>query len=493
MKRKLIALFLVTFFLVTTAICANAEIILDFDVENDARAVLAETTETYFEGLGTKEQPYIISTPQHLVNLSTLVNSGDETYSSAYYILANDIDMTGIDFVSIGGTMAIKTVSETTQKYVINHFGGNFNGNGYAIRNVNITAPLYKYVGFFGYGQNASVDNLRLENISISCENQQALYAGALFGVYDGMGNDADLHIKNCYVDGAISVESTKKLCAGGLIGYNRVKYNTAIIEDCYTDVDIQAGSKVMVYAGGFIAEIESGADISKCVIVGTINTTTNKNLNIGGVAGYAANNDWLVSDYNEWVGLTESIVTVTASEEASLQSETTYVTISKVVSSVDFAETGKVSNVIAYVDSDSTITVEDCYYDLQYKVTDTLGALGGVGKTNSELFSKAFLSGTIGLDFARTWKKTGGVLDLASYSISYSLSGDIVNVTLDGVESATVFAIPYSGGRIGTTKVVPYTGETVPVSFAGVEYDYIVLMALDSGLSSLCESVIID
>ncbi len=492
MKRRLIASLLTTGMIFVLTLFVNADIVLDFDVDNNIEMSLQNETETYFSGLGTKEQPYVISTSQNLVDLSTLVNEGNDTYSSAYYSLANDIDMSGIDFVPIGGKMAIQTINETTQKYVINHFGGNFNGNGYAIRNVNISAPLYKYIGFFGYGKNASVDNLRLENISVTGENQQALYAGTLFGVYDGDDSDADLHIKNCYVNGELSVESEKKLCAGGIIGYNRVKYNTSIIEDCYIDININASSSVMIMSGGLIAEIESGVDISKCVVVGTINTNTYKSLHIGGVVGYAANNDWMVSDYDEWHGLSESIVVI-AEEEASLQGSTTYVSICDVVSSVDFAETGKVGNIVAYVDSDNPVTVESCYYDSQYEVTGTIGSENGTAKTNSELFDKEFLSQTVGLDFARTWKKISGELDLASYTIDYSLNGDNINVTVDGATNATVFAAPYSGGRIGTVKVAPYTGVTVPISFAGVEYDYVVLIVLDSNLSPLCEAVIVD
>lgn len=46
----------------------------------------------YEEGLGTKENPFIIKNEQQLANLSYYVNNG-ETYDGMYFQLGNDIDL----------------------------------------------------------------------------------------------------------------------------------------------------------------------------------------------------------------------------------------------------------------------------------------------------------------------------------------------------------------------------------------------------------------
>lgn len=495
MKKNVTAALLIAGVFFTLSLFVNANVLLDFDVKNNIDVCLESESEVYFEGMGTKESPYVLSTAQNLVDLSNLVNDGVSAYSGAYYILANDIDMTGIELAPIGGKPAVQITSDGTEKNVINTFSGNFNGNGHSVRNVEINAALYKYIGFFGYGKNASVDNLRLENISVSCENTDALYAGSLFGVYDSDERDIDLHIKNCYVNGNLTVKADRMMYVGGLVGYNRIIHNTAIIENCYVDANIDAYSKVGVIAGGFVGEIASGADISKCIVVGNINAESKSSLlYVGGVVGKAKNNDWF-SDYDEWLGLSApKSVVVTAGEEAVLQGDDTYVNIYNVAASVEFAENGEVGNIVADGFSDVPITVKSCYYDLQFGVNGSINSQNGVGKEKSELFSKKFLTEKLGFDFARTWTMISGEPDLVSYRyIDCDLDGDVLNINLVGAGNSTVFAAVYCDNRISNVKVIPYADEAVPVLLSGIDYDYITLIVLDSNLSPLCDSVVVD
>ena len=53
-------------------------------------------------GFGTEENPYQISCLEHLRRLAELVNSGDESFRSAYYVLTKTIGYDGKAFTPIG-------------------------------------------------------------------------------------------------------------------------------------------------------------------------------------------------------------------------------------------------------------------------------------------------------------------------------------------------------------------------------------------------------
>ena len=76
----------------------------------------------------------------------------DKASLSKFYLLNNDIILTK-EWIAIG--------TEDTP------FTGKFDGNGYTIHNLKMTDPKAKYVGFFGYAENASIHNLQLENVDI--------------------------------------------------------------------------------------------------------------------------------------------------------------------------------------------------------------------------------------------------------------------------------------------------------------------------------------
>lgn len=82
-------------------------------------------------GNGTQESPFEISTAEQLYNFSEFVNSGN-SLKNKYVVLTNDIDMSSIkNFKPIG--------------FEVNpfQFKGIFNGNGYAIKNLEIRRNDY--------------------------------------------------------------------------------------------------------------------------------------------------------------------------------------------------------------------------------------------------------------------------------------------------------------------------------------------------------------
>lgn len=132
-----------------------------------------------FEGCGTYEEPYLISTADDLIKFAEAVNNGDY-FASTYFRQTDDIDLASCDnFVPIG----------TFESGYM--FCGIYDGGGHRIYNLNINANQLdeKFVGLFGK-LGGVVMNLGIESGRISGD-----YVGS-FAAADG---STDAMIINCY------------------------------------------------------------------------------------------------------------------------------------------------------------------------------------------------------------------------------------------------------------------------------------------------------
>ncbi len=174
---------------------------------------------------------------------------------SGKYILMNDIDLSGIDWEPIGDQVY-------SSGHYIGGFEGEFNGNGYVIKNLTTTVPSSKLQGLFGYIENGKVSNLGLEDVYVSSTTG----AGAIVG----FGCQAE--IINCYSTGMVISDRA----AGGLAGF--ADYTT--ISNCYSDARLNA-----YYAGGLLGALDTGdTHISNSYSTGDIN---------GNYAGGLVGNVW--------------------------------------------------------------------------------------------------------------------------------------------------------------------------------------------------------
>ena len=111
---------------------------------------------TYFHcGTGTQNDPYVITRPQHLYNLTMLyqkLNGFDST--SAYFQIGYDLNNDG-DLEVYGENDHILDMSSYTNFVPIgtyNHqFKGIFNGNNFIIDNLTVVGQEESDVGIFGY------------------------------------------------------------------------------------------------------------------------------------------------------------------------------------------------------------------------------------------------------------------------------------------------------------------------------------------------------
>jgi len=149
----------------------------------------SKSKSTYpFEGKGTVDNPYQISSAKDLNKLRDLTNKG-ESFAGKVFIQTDDIDLNGeTRWKPIGADDDIP-------------FEGIYNGNGHSIKSLNILVEE-KDVGLFA-NLNGTVLNLNVENAWVGGENT---------GIIAGKGSGVVL---NCCVSG------TLKGYMGGGVAFN--------------------------------------------------------------------------------------------------------------------------------------------------------------------------------------------------------------------------------------------------------------------------------
>ncbi len=163
-------------------------------------------------------------------------------------------------------------------------FSGNFNGQGYEIRNlyINFDVNEKKYIGLFGYVDNSEIKNVGLRAgtiTNIAYDYDESLYVGGIVG-YIKNGN-----INSCYSTNIINLKNAI-VYAGGIAGYvengNIINnYNKGDMKFNVSDFSI----------GGIVGRINKGK-INNCYNTGKIynedvkHSRYSDNKGIGGILG---------------------------------------------------------------------------------------------------------------------------------------------------------------------------------------------------------------
>lgn len=180
----------------------------------------ADITITVDPAFGNPESNYIIVAPgvrqfddnnvyeiyakEGLDWLAKTVNGGN-TLSGQTVKLADDLDMTGIDYVPAGNTVA---------SYPSTAFAGVFDGQGHTISNLSVASHTgaYSAAGLFGT-ITGTVKNVKLANVNITSDH----YAGGVVGYISA---NTGASVQNCSVEGG-SIKSTAHLKAGSTTDYD--------------------------------------------------------------------------------------------------------------------------------------------------------------------------------------------------------------------------------------------------------------------------------
>ncbi len=218
-------------------------------------------------GNGTFDAPYILTNADELNAIRKDLN--------AHYRLGNDIDL--IDSViwnNFAGWEPIGT------QFV--NFNGTFDGNGFAIINLNIDR-YNTYVGLFGYlGINSGVKDLGIVNATINGNSGVGCLAGYNrgtisrcysigsvrgFSAIGGLvGTNAYGSIIHCYSSGTVNAFAQT---SGGLIGAN-----SGAVTYCYSKCSTYSDK----YSGGLIGS--NYGTVSSCYSAGAVSGV----LNYGGL-----------------------------------------------------------------------------------------------------------------------------------------------------------------------------------------------------------------
>ncbi|MFA6175831.1 MAG: PASTA domain-containing protein, partial [Phycisphaerae bacterium] len=355
-------------------------------------------------GSGTEADPYQIQSAADFVALGEYCGAWDK-----YIVLMADIDLNGYVIRPIGNSMV--------------RFTGNFNGQGFVIRNAKMNMPNKNYVGLFGsVGKGGAISDLGVEDVNIAGKK----FVGGLIGFNRGA-------ISNCYSTGFAALNSSS--FAGGLIGFSA----GGTISDCNSAVNI-SGSGAAI--GGLIGYNGKRNVISNCYATGAI-TDTNSNRFDSSAGGLVGSNSGTIYDSY-----------ATGSIAATFNSSSAYVYIGGIVGDNTYGTicgsyaTGNIS--ITSNPSDAAISagglvglnksgdVNDCYSTGQITFDCSDGSkymIGGVvGLNCGESINRCYSKCAIG----------SGVSDEADCSV-----GGVAGLNMEGVVSGCFWHIQTSGKTI--------------------------------------------
>ena len=199
------------------------------------------------EDWGSQDNPYVISTPEHLLRLSQIVNGGmawnsiqntvtagvciapqttakatSRDYKDAYFLVTADIDMSG--YISTDGVYNFLPIGAVMQNQTELPFSATFDGGDNTITYVYNVGSFYNdskartnYVGLFGYLNGATISNLKVaSNGGLSITDNRGIVGIEYVGGIAGCAVDSTLYNTVLAYGGWVRGENY----VGGIVGY---------------------------------------------------------------------------------------------------------------------------------------------------------------------------------------------------------------------------------------------------------------------------------
>ncbi len=449
MKKKILSL------LVTMGLAAS---LVPVSVFADGTEVWdGSVAESFAGGKGTKDDPYQIATGSQLAYFAKRVNAEEygEKYADTYFELTEDIDLGGKEWTPVGETVADLIMGG--HEYFV--FSGNFDGNGYTIKNLTIGTETSPYsgdvCGLFG-ATSGTIEDVVLENVSINYVggNHSSGYGfrmgGALVGYSMGdivnctvIGLDMKAGSDGSYValnsigglvgvqDGGTTVshsrvsgkieESTKKGNVGGFVG-TLAKGSSA--KYCGADVSVEVtGNGRGIAVGGFVG-IGNGVTtdetlIENCYATGNITGAEYAGGFVGNISGLNISNCYAKGNVsNSFVGA--SFMGTDAA------SNNYYGTVKNCYATGLVSDISSFAYAFAMQDTMKRSTIQNCYYNIQNTAKNTESA---ASLTIDDMKTDSFLNMLNGS--SNVWTKRDNDTpacgaEPADYSNVYEVLGNI-------------------------------------------------------------------
>lgn len=332
-------------------------------------------------GTGAYDDAFLVTRPIDLIYIAEQVNAGNETYSTAAYVLGNDIDCKGEELKVIGdlsndsaffsGCFVSYSDPETgvmEKRYTISNFEINASNTSYVglfgCVQTNLTTTssgLFYGICLDNYSINASTENM-------SDDDSKVLYCGSLIGYGIGVNAylcDATNGEINLYAD------ANYFAFAGGLIGCQQALYEqslnqifTSEITYSTVDVDVTTISGTTLYAGGIAAYTFTNSLVAPAYIHNSYATgNISGGLRMGGIVG--------------GLGQYTAIATCYATGDVLAQANS-------VEGTTEEYRVAYAGGIVGYAENDSSVA--DCFFTGDTLATATSGA--------SYAFTSDFIAG---------------------------------------------------------------------------------------------------
>ena len=204
-------------------------------------------------GNGTEDDPYLIYNETQLYQMSNFLNQ-----EGVVFKLMKDLDLTDFiaeNFPSEGWTpVGVET----------SHFKGKFWGNNHTISGLSINKSTIDNVGFFGYIEGATIQDLTVQGSDVIGKNN--------VGVLIGYATNST--ITNCSAELTGSSMLTAISDAGAIAGH----CDNSAMTNCSYSGDVTCPT----FAGG-IAGLFDACAVSNCTMNGNV---TSSGQQVGGIAG---------------------------------------------------------------------------------------------------------------------------------------------------------------------------------------------------------------
>jgi hypothetical protein len=242
-----------------------------------------------WNGKGTKEEPYQISSEDELAMLAFYVNDSSMTFKNTYFIQTADIALSkSWNPIGLWGKNADGLGNRP--------FSGSYDGGSKMISGLTI-ADTAAYSGLFGLTRDASISNVVLKSVKMTVGS----YAGALVGKSESttidncsvedaevkgadwvgglVGEASHVNVANVSVTGVVNGENF----VGGVVG----RLQDGAFENLSNKADVTGKNTVGGVAGNFASSVKSGSSAtdSEGVIRNVLNygSVTGKSY-VGGV-----------------------------------------------------------------------------------------------------------------------------------------------------------------------------------------------------------------
>lgn len=369
----------------------------------------------------------IIDSAQGLLDLGMM-----QTLSGRY-ILMGDIDLSSF---SSGNYSFLGDLT------------GEFNGNGYTIKNLNIQSTVAETnIGLFSKIDGGTVKNLNFENANVSGEYRVGILAGSALG----SATIDNVNISNSSVSSPSGI-------AGSLIGFAGSETDTIQVRNTHvTNTVVEA----LEYAGGLIGSVQSDLSIEQSSFSGGVSAGNIGGGLIGGVSAYgtSANTAYktitIKDSYSDaayvdtgsrpaYGGFFGEIHLATVEITSSYAKyESSYNTVDAIAGRITWMTNGSSMNGF-----ETNIYTTDVYYKGNFKNTNTM-------LTYSELTDSVIDSGV----FDSSIWDTSGSEPVHKQNIFYALTG----ATVEGMTADTVVSGYKNSTAVFSSRDVNVQIETKP------------------------------